>query len=194
MSIHKRVENGFAIRRLLDGTRTMMRLVVRHDTPAPGDLFWVAETWNSDQFAPETPTGHGTDGKPAYPRHAYEADWPAYWGTPGLGWLPPNLMPLPLSRLTLEVTDVRRERLHNISEIDVLLEGADRKGDGAWSLMDAAETAGNPIDAYRSYWDTVEGTGAWLQNPEVQVVTFLVHRSNVEQVLFQMKSPVRAAG
>jgi hypothetical protein len=194
MTIRKRVETSFAVRCLLDGTRTMMRLIDRNDAPEPGDLFWIAETWNSDQFGPEALTGQGADGKPIYPRHAYAADWPAYWGSPGLGWLTPNLMPLSLSRITLEVTDVRRERLHDITEIDTLLEGAHRDDDGVWRLLDSGATAEAPIDAYRSHWDSVEGAGAWLQNPEVHVVTFTVHRSNIEQMLIPVKAPVRVAG
>lgn len=99
-------------------------------------------------------------------------------------------MPRWASRLTLIVTDVRVQRLQDISEADAVAEGV--------GLFDAAETArlgvhivravcndcrcASHIDAMRETWAYLHGVGAWSENPWVVVPTFTVQRGNIDQM------------
>lgn len=88
--------------------------------------------------------------------------WP--WKRP---FLPSMFMPIGLSRITLEVTDVRAQRLQDISEEDALAEGVAPKTWGA----DAAAGQGARA-AYAELWDEINGAGAWGKNPWVWVISF----------------------
>lgn len=83
-----------------------------------GDLFWVREAYCPRYAAPciEMPNGH-----------AYRADWTGECADVVLEprWTSPIYMPHSHSRLTLELTDVRVERLQDISDEDIHAEGAD---------------------------------------------------------------------
>lgn len=86
-------------------------------------------------------------------------------------WRPSIHMPRWASRITLEITGVRVERLRDISEADAIAEGIERKDsvwkdyrtDGGWSC---------PINSYWSLWDSINGPGSWDANPWVWVVEF----------------------
>jgi hypothetical protein len=78
----------------------------------PGDRLWVRETWAENS-------------QPGV--YTYRADWAA--GVKHIkGWRPSLLMPRVASRITLEITGVRAERLHDISENDAWAEGVGRVG------------------------------------------------------------------
>lgn len=143
----------------------------------PGDVLWVKETYRLEQGA----------GKPAqsegYLVH-YEADGAANpeheWGAMAR---PSIHMPRWASRLSLRITDVRVERLNDISEADAIAEGIDRVennfGNGPaycdYALGDIADNAEwyrDPRRSYRSLWDHINGPGAWDANPWVWVVSF----------------------
>ena len=68
-------------------------------------------------------------------------------------------MPRWACRIVLEITDVRVERLQDISEADALAEGVAAHPDGPWH-------------AYRSLWTLINGAGSWDANPWVWVVSF----------------------
>jgi hypothetical protein len=78
------------------------------------------------------------------------------------------------SRLTIEITDVRIERLQEIKENDVWLEGVheewptDINGD-AYVLTDNGARK-----LYRPVWESINGKGSWDANPWVYVITFRV--------------------
>ena len=105
-------------------------------TASPGDWLWVRETWND--YCPLWDggwCGHGTkEGIAKDHLVAYRADNPRgeLNVTTSKGeikkincskWKPSIYMPRWASRLTLEITDVRVERLQDISEEDALAEG-----------------------------------------------------------------------
>jgi hypothetical protein len=68
-------------------------------------------------------------------------------------------LPRRWSRITLEVTEVRVERLHEISEADAKAEGVAGHPDGPWH-------------AYQSLWTLINGPSSWDANPWVWVVGF----------------------
>jgi hypothetical protein len=67
------------------------------------------------------------------------------------------------SRITLEITGVRVERLQDISEADAIAEGCQCSGVPA-SLTNRG--------AFAKLWESINGTGSWDANPWVWVVEF----------------------
>lgn len=94
---------------------------------------------------------------------------------PEIGWRPSIFMPRPASRISLEITQVRAERLCDISENDASAEGVLRKslndgrevyacGESNWTLDARA--------AYRMLWESINGAGSWLRNDWVWIYDF----------------------
>lgn len=83
---------------------------------------------------------------------------PAWWRRNAL------FMPRVASRITLEVTETRVERLQDITEGDAASEGMPR---GAGEPGDRAG-----VQAYSQLWDSINGPGSWASNPWVWVVSF----------------------
>lgn len=84
-------------------------------------------------------------------------------------WSPSIYMPRWASRLTLEITSVRVERLHSISNADVLAEGITEAQIDHWRkwLHDA------PGHTFGVLWDSINGkTHPWRSNAWVWVITF----------------------
>jgi hypothetical protein len=137
-----------------DGTETP------HSCPygQPGDRLWVRETFA--KIDGQSRPWIETDYRATYTHGDRLGD--------SLGikkrWTPAIHMPRSASRITLEVTGVRIERLNGISEVDALYEGVTR------ALT--ASGFGGYVDAYAALWDQINGAGAWAANPWVWVVEF----------------------
>lgn len=90
----------------------------------------------------------------------------------------PIHMPRWASRITLRVTDVRVQRLQDISEEEAKAEGMFRIGTpplGGWKSD--ASNRNTPIfgDAYRAFrhlWNNLHGLGSWDANPWVAAISF----------------------
>jgi hypothetical protein len=80
-------------------------------------------------------------------------------------------MPRWASRITLEVTGVRVERLREISETDAIAEGIARIDNGTFDGGGAA-MGPNAVQAYMRLWDSLHGPESWNANPWVWVVSF----------------------
>jgi hypothetical protein len=131
----------------------------------PGDRLWVRETW-----APLDGAGQSLNALMAPPecRAMYRADQ-SYFIEP-VRWRPSIHMPRWASRILLEVTDVRVQRLQEISEEDAKAEGV---GASDWVEM----RDGSPCYSwpFRSLWDSLHGTdnpAAWDANPFVWCLSF----------------------
>lgn len=107
--------------------------------------------------------------------------------------VPPIHMPRWASRLTLTVTDVRVQRVQDISEDDAMSEGVcqfveeqDGTGWGTTTPDDRrrmiANTYGTATVAFRHLWETINGPDAWDQNPWVAAYSFDVHRCNIDRM------------
>ncbi len=85
-------------------------------------------------------------------------------------------MPRWASRITLELTGVRVERLQDISEADAMAEGITEFIGGWWSehaAEDRAIQAGaTPQEGYRYLWEQINGPDSWEANPWVWVLEF----------------------
>lgn len=139
----------------------------------PGDRLWVREAFRLargyDQLSPLAlieMLGSGEIGI------HYECNGPA---PSTAGKLRPGIhMPRSFSRITLEVTGVRVERLQDISEADAQAEGA-RECDpvsGREVLLAGPSQRGSFRLHYRDIWEQINGPGSWEANPWVWCVSF----------------------
>lgn len=104
-----------------------------------------------------------------------------YWadGNPTEGdWTRPRPsihMPRWASRILLEVTSVRVERLQDISEADARAEGITDGGCtncGNPEPCGCADPAPDARDAFCNLWQSINGDQSWIANPWVWVVEF----------------------
>lgn len=167
------------VRAILAGTKTQTRRVVkdRHIDAAPpacffqwlrercpygqpGDRLWVRETW-------------------AYGVHAIAAerdeDGPFVYRADGTDqgrlcarWRPSIHMPRSASRILLEITAVRVERLKDITWSDAAKEGihVPRRA------RDRVDPEIGCVAQFRRLWEQINGSGSWDTNPWVWVVEF----------------------
>ncbi len=121
----------------------------------PADRLWVRETWA---------TTHGFD--TWSPREIPKEARIYYSATAGVGGLrcrPSIFMPRWASRITLEITAVRVERLQSIGDADALAEGC---------TADDMRHGDCLAGVYARLWQSINGPGSWDANPWVWVVEF----------------------
>jgi hypothetical protein len=159
-------------------------VVSSHKLPyAIGDRLWVREAWRTsadrDAIKPRD-LSHDTP-------LLFEGDDPDRTNSLGLwGRLRPSIhMPRWASRLTLTVTDVRVQRLQEISRDDAIAEGlrlASNQIEEFWRWPAPLDEALwlSPIAAYQSLWSSLHGPAAWDANPWVVALTFTVERRNID--------------
>ena len=131
--------------------------VLRCQYGAPGTQLWVREQFSYSYgtgVEDRSPCWYWADGQPDY----------GDWSRP----VPSIHMPRWASRITLEVTGVRVERLQDISEEDCVAEGVSTLGRdvGRPAPYDSAKLA------YPSLWQSIHGSGSWDANPWVWVIKF----------------------
>ena len=85
----------------------------------------------------------------------------------------PMFMPRWASRITLELTEVRVERLQDISEADCIAEGIERSGECNWrDYADKHNDFTSARRSYRSLWESINGPGSWAANPWLWCLSF----------------------
>lgn len=149
----------------------------------PGSKLWVRETFALEHL--------GEDGE----RVVYRIDRAARWVAEGetihylessykpARWTPAVQMPRRLSRLALDVTGVRVQRLQDISEDDACAEGLKVTGPTANQAGEVIDDRPgylghgslwhDPRRAFETIWDSVNGKSAqWSSNPWVWVLEF----------------------
>lgn len=137
-----------------------------------GDQLWVRESWRGP-----CQWGEWQD------KFIYRADGPSEWPTniqpPHVAtWKPSIHMPRSASRITLEITDVRVERLQKISYEDAQAEGVQTETADPWfyhiptklNVYDFA--ADEPQGSFRKLWESINGPSSWNENPWVWVIEF----------------------
>ena len=144
----------------------------------PGDRLWVRETWNPD------PPCDGTWGYTAWAgckngqiagvperfRHPAFCNYAANWLHGPIHWTPSIHMPRWASRITLEITSVRVERLCAISEADAQAEGCALE-----CMTPTGDDGGSAIHGpggFSALWSSINGAESWDANPWVWVVEF----------------------
>lgn len=92
-------------------------------------------------------------------------------------------MPRWASRLTLTVTDIRVQRLQDISEEDAIAEGAEPCSNGVWFDGKPQFAGSDARGAYYCLWEHINGTGSWAASPWVVAYTFTVDCQNIDAAL-----------
>lgn len=138
-----------------------------------GDRIWVRETWaEAGASAPDLKLYRAN-----YPEHVpsiYENVPPAE----EIRWTPSIHMPRTASRIQLEITDVRVERLNAISEEDAEAEGIDMEAlydsQDCYDCIADHNMTGRPTvtGAFKYLWESIYGEEGWKSNPWVWVIEF----------------------
>ena len=118
----------------------------------PGDRLWVRES-----FA-RVPTACGSEDIVFAADYQDGSDRAA-----GVRYTPSIHMPRAVSRITLEITGVRVERLQDISRGDAMAEGC--------PFPNMAQGP-DPRDWYAELWGAINGPDSWAENPWAWVVEF----------------------
>ena len=168
--------SGQMVRAILDGRKKQTRRVVKNpeymgcltgDCPHDTRSECIAEI----TVFGATKCPYGIEMDRLWVRETFAAPW----GRSGVfyraddkkeydgNWRPSIFMPRWASRITLEITEVRVERLQDISEEDAESEGT-------------KYPAGGPTSCYRMgyswLWESINGKGSWDENPWVWCITF----------------------
>jgi hypothetical protein len=164
--------DGFRANYVMDYSKTFPQWK-QLDCPKgkPGDQLWVREKWNA-----QTQSGKWWHEVKRADRPLLNWAWtnpirPAFEAIPPR-WLPSIHMPRAASRITLEIVNVRVERLQSISDSDAEQEGVHLLG-----LPEAERNYPRKrIVAYEAIWDLInrEEGKRWKDNPWVWVIEFKV--------------------
>lgn len=151
----------------------------RYDKWQAGERPWlyVRETWAGEAYYDDMPPRDIPDDACCI---CYDADgaWSDWDEMTHAGrWRPSIYMPKWASRLSLRVTDMRMERLAEISEEDAIAEGSREP-----SLVPIIGACWSERDAFAKLWASLHGPGAWNENPEVVRIEFEVHAQNIERI------------
>ncbi|MBW6333091.1 hypothetical protein ACV36R_29240 [Pseudomonas aeruginosa] len=185
--------NDQMVRAILDGRKTVTRRVMKPqpdflgsmvdpNTPfkpldaglharitcpygEPGDRLWVRETWGLQVRsygggAGEFIVYRATNPDAIYCRSSEGREYP-------VKWKPSIHMRRHSSRILLEITAVRVERLQDISNDQAIAEGIDTHPMGFYG--NGCITAGG---AFLELWESINGDGRWADNPWVWVIEF----------------------
>ena len=148
-----------------------------------GDYLWVRESWQA-----QNTSGLWWHEVPRNDRSLW--NWaftnpvePAYEATPPR-WIPSIHMPRMASRITLEITELRIERLNDISESDAVAEGCQ-----AW--IENGQVTDTAVSDYAHLWNEInlERGYSWESNPFVWVVSFQIARGLTPRALDGGQSP-----
>lgn len=163
--------SGPMVRAILDGRKTQTRRIVKakhlpfmenllggfldgkwNQRPLPygqpGDRLWVREAWANTRGDDSLPTYYRSDERIEDLQRT---------------WKPSIHMPRWASRITLEITGVRVERLQDISDLEARQEGL--QPDFYGSVMGCKRK-------FIDLWESINGPGSWAANPRVWVIEF----------------------
>lgn len=171
MKDHPLLFQAEMVRAILAGRKTQTRRLVPNRW-VRGDRLWVKETFkracphdDDDTVCIAYRASQDGGGGLIVNNIPRPANVPM-WDEEDEHWRPSIFMPRWASRITLEVVDVRSERLNDISEADAIAEGAEPllvpPDGGSWPHY----------EGYRALWESINGPGTWAQNPLVWVTTF----------------------
>lgn len=196
--------NGEMVRAILDGRKTQTRRPVKfpaHDKNLgcelagnelagelsagnylnsafgkPGDRIWVREAFRVHSRATDVATlVYKASERNSWTEQTHRVPV-AVCNKPATPekWTPSLHMPRWASRLLLEITDVRVERLNAISERDAQAEGVGKLRGGFWQHYQPGWTQ-HQLSARGSFvtlWKSIYGEESWNSNPWVWVIEF----------------------
>lgn len=153
---------------------------------APGDRLYVRESWYCDHmdcqrgpYVPPDAMGHEQLVEDGW-LHFMATNDPNIWEAGQPSWKPSIHMPRWASRLWLAVTDVRVQRLQDISEEDARAESCA----GALGLNPDFPDEWDPLpsEEFRDLWNSLHTKPGerWADNPWIVAITFEVHHGNID--------------
>nr|GGH99927.1 hypothetical protein GCM10011355_27020 [Aquisalinus luteolus] len=154
-----------------------------------GDLLYVWEAWK-----PHSLFAHLKPREMPKSKVFYDAD--RRYAPSNTPWKPCIHMPRWASRLSLKVTDVRVQRLQDISREDAKAEGLKfHKTYGpnnieAWCLERPEDGVGHPEEVFAHLWQSLhtKAPKRWEDNPWIVAVTFEVIKQNVDEYLAEREA------
>lgn len=170
MEFYNADKRTYAVHNFADKEHMEQLSTVERTCPiCPGDLLYVRETWCK---------GYLMNAKE---RYYYKADDNDFLCT----WHPSTNMPKQAARIWLKVTDVRVERLQDITEEQACMEGTDPwdevcyKNNGWHPTFSDPDSGGDPnmVDGFHKLWNsTIKKSDidryGWDANPYVWVISF----------------------
>lgn len=147
----------------------------------PGDRIWVRETFQGPLFDYDLMDSYCKDPTPFEKPEfcVYKADGvpaPEFYDADDelhCCWRPSIHMPRWASRILLEITDVRVERLNAISQENAQAEGMELTGwRPTYSDPDSGGEVMTPYDNFAELWSSIYGDESWKANPWVWVIEF----------------------
>jgi hypothetical protein len=140
-----------------------------------GDRLWVRETWAQPANLDPGPTVY----RATYPDCLKGQGWENLPPADAIRWKPSIHMFRKDSRILLEITAVRVERLQDISDSQIESEGVDldalADGQDRYDMRHAGSGAGGRPTlrtAWRDLWQSINGPESWDANPWVWCVSF----------------------
>ncbi|EKT7902222.1 hypothetical protein P4R16_003171 [Klebsiella oxytoca] len=142
----------------------------------PGDRIWVRETFRVHSRATDVATLlYKASVRNSWTEQTHRVpvsvcNKPA---TPEK-WTPSLHMPRWASRITLEITGVRVERLNSIHDVDAMREGIQNLTTCSHADfgIPGVVNAQHPVRAFQLLWESIYGAESWKANPWVWVVEF----------------------
>jgi len=158
---------------IASGHKTQTRRLVKSGISpySIGMILWVRETWRVDE--------HGN--------YFYLADNPQH--RESVSWKPSIHMPKVACRIKLCITDLRTEKLSQISELDAIREGIRMKPNNIFdkqAINKYSVSVYNPafnlnsktaVGVFKMLWGTIHGDDSWDRDPDVWVIEFKVLKS-----------------
>lgn len=156
----------------------------------PGDRIWVREAYRFPASLDDvSPTGVGEMAVATGYRKPWAPTFYEFTGTFSDGWkgfeTPPKVsdagklrpsihMPRWASRILLEITNVRVERLNSIHDVDAMREGIQNLTTCSHSDfgIPGVVNAQHPVRAFQLLWESIYGEEGWKSNPWVWVIEF----------------------
>jgi hypothetical protein len=133
-----------------------------------GDVLWVRESYCPNYFDDKT--------------HGYKSDWNkvATEYIPEPKWKSSIHMPKAACRIWLKITNVRVERLQDISEEDAAAEGIEVLNIPAWkNYIDSFDYCEKAHESFKTLWKSNNSEESWNDNPWVWVIEF--ERINIDK-------------
>jgi len=139
----------------------------------PDDRLLVRETWRPKGH--NFPIGHAYEYRATAEQDGVPIDEP---------WRPSIHMPRDACRIMLEITDIRVERLQDISEEDAIAEGVESWTEERWKSRpthykiyhnepgDESTYSSTAKVSFETLWQSVYGANSWDENPFVWAITF----------------------
>lgn len=187
--------NGPMVRALLEGRKTQTRRIIKPQPYSVNDTHWNrsgcvgGQIMLNEDFLASCPYGqtggvlwvrencqYGNQLEGCNETVLYAAD---YDREVSWRWKPSIHMHRWANRITLEIKDIRVERLQDINDEDAQAEAADR--------ITPPDCSGDRVDFYRpafaTLWEKINGPDSWKLNPWVWVVSFDVHPINIDDFI-----------